>query len=395
MKTKAFPSDKVSVGCLKIGSRERHYINKVLDSSRLSYGPMCQEFERRVAEAHDVRHGIFCNSGTSALEAAVAVLKETDAWPDGSEIIVPSITFVATANVVLHNKLTPVFVDVDPKTYTLDPTKLEEAITPRTKAIIPVHVGGLPCDMWPIMNVAARNNLRVIEDSCETMFASYNGQSVGSFGDIACFSMYVAHLIVTGVGGMSVTNDDQLAIKLRSYINHGRDSVYISIDDDDESVERLTEIIPNRFKFLRLGQSSRATELEAAIGLGQLDNVHRILNRRVDYALRLTDALSHIAELQLPTIPTDRTHSFMFYPIVVKDGNKRELVNFLEFNGIETRDLLPLLNQPIYTRLYGDLLPKYPVAQWLDQGAFYIGCHQELTHSELDHTVKKFYEFFK
>ena len=383
---------RVSVGDLRIGAKERSYVNEVLDSSRLSYGPFSQRFESLFASLHDCKYAIFCNSGTSALHIALAALKERHGWQDGDEVIVPAVTFIATSNIVLHNHMKPVFVDVHPKTYNIDPAQIEERITPRTRAIIPVHLMGLPADMAPILEIAHRHDLRVIEDSCETMFADYRGRKVGSWSDIGCFSTYIAHYIVTGVGGLATTNDAELAVHLKSLMNHGRDSIYLTIDDDANCApEKLFEIAARRFRFVSLGHSFRCTELEAAIGLAQLEDKDAIVARRKAVAAAYIKKLAPLsAWLQLPTVPNDRDHVFMLFPLVVRDGNKRPLINFLEMNGIETRDLLPLLNQPVYHKLFGDLEPQFPVAQWLNRGGFYIGCHQYIDEAAIQYVTDKF-----
>lgn len=386
----------VTVGELRLGSKEREYLAAVIDSNRLSYGPWTQKFEADFATMHDSRYAIFCNSGTSALHIAVAALKELYGWEDGDEVIVPSITFVATVNVVLHNRLTPVFVDVDSKTYNLDPDLLEAKITPRTRAILPVHLLGLPADMGPIAECARRHNLRIIEDSCETMFARYRGRSVGAWGDIGCFSTYIAHYIVTGVGGFATTSDPDLAVMLKSLMNHGRDSIYLSIDDDDtNNPEKLFEIVARRFRFVHLGHSFRCTEMEAAIGLAQLESKDAIVAQRKSIARQYIERLSPLQDvLQLPTVPHDRDHVFMLFPIVLRQGDKRDLVNHLESNGIETRDLLPLLNQPVYQKMFGNLEPSYPVAEWLNRCGFYIGCHQYLTEESVEHVGQTIRRYF-
>lgn len=391
------PPFRVSVGDLRIGPKERSYVNEVLDSSRLSYGPFSQRFESLFASLHDCKYAVFCNSGTSALHIALAALKERHGWQDGDEVIVPAVTFIATSNIVLHNHMTPVFVDVHPQTYNLDPELIEARITPRTRAIIPVHLMGLPADMAPILEIAHRHDLRVIEDSCETMFADYRGRKVGSWSDIGCFSTYIAHYIVTGVGGLATTNDDGLAVTLKSLMNHGRDSIYLTIDDDANCTqEKLFEIAARRFRFVSLGHSFRCTELEAAIGLAQLENKDDIVARRKGVAAAYSQKLARLSQwLQLPTVPSDRDHVFMLYPLVVRDGNKRPLINYLEMNGIETRDLLPLLNQPVYRKLFGDLEPQYPVAQWLNRGGFYIGCHQYIDEAAIQYVTDKFCEYFE
>jgi dTDP-4-amino-4,6-dideoxygalactose transaminase len=229
------------------------------------------------------------------------------------------------------------------------------------------------------------------------MFATYKGKTVGSFGEVGCFSTYIAHYIVSGVGGFSTTNDPEVAVFLKSLVNHGRDSIYLNIDDDSNvKRERLFEIVSKRFNFVHLGYSFRATEMEAAIGLAQLENREEIIQKRKANAAFLIQNLKDLEEyIQLPYIPEDRDHMFMLFPIVLRRGNKRDLVNFLEENGIETRDLLPLINQPFYRHLFKDAARDYPVATWLNDGGFYIGCHQHLKKEELEYIVQKFHEFFK
>ncbi len=387
---------RVGVGDLRIGPRARRYLAQVIRSSRLSYGPFSERFEGEFARLHGSKYGIFCNSGTSALHVSLQALKERHGWKDGDEVIVPSVTFVATANVVLHNNLTPVFADVDPRTYNMDPAELERRITPRTRAVIPVHLLGLPADMAEIMALAARHKLRVIEDSCETVFARYRGQVVGSFGDLSCFSTYVAHYIVTGVGGLALTSDDDLAVRVKSLMNHGRDSIYLHIDDARGSRGRkLFDLVDRRFKFVSLGHSFRATEFEAALGLAQLEEHEGIVKKRQRVAGLLTKGLKPFEDrLQLPYVPPDREHTFMLYPIVLRRGGKTGLVRHLESRGVETRDLLPLINQPVYRRLYGDLEPQYPVARRLNQAGFYVGCHQYMADADVAYLCEQVRRFY-
>jgi dTDP-4-amino-4,6-dideoxygalactose transaminase len=388
---------EIGVGGFAVSPRARRYVKQVLDANRLSYGPFHRRFEAKFAAAHDSRHSIFCNSGTSALHIAVQALKEKHGWADGDEVLVPAVTFIATSNVALHNRLTPVFVDVDPLTYNVDPALIEAKITPRTRAILPVHLLGLPADMDPILSIAKKNNLSVIEDSAETMFARYKGRKVGSFGDIGCFSTYVAHYIVTGVGGLATTSDPDLYVRLRSLMNHGRDSIYLSIDDDDSSRgAKLHEIVAKRFQFVSVGHSFRATELEAALGLAQLEEKNGIVKARTAMAKRLSAGLKEFEDrLQLPTCPPDRDHTFMLYGLVLRGEEKTELVNFLEDRGVETRDMMPLLNQPIYKKLFGDLEPQYPVARAINRSGFYIGCHQYLKPADADYVIEQFRAFFR
>ena len=212
------------------------------------------------------------------------------------------------------------------------------------------------------------------------------------------FSTYIAHYIVTGVGGLNTTSDKDLAIRLRSLMNHGRDSLYLNIDDDNtDDKQKLREIISKRFKFVTLGHSFRATEMEAALGLSQLNRKDEIIARRKIIAVKYLKGLSDLNEyLQFQKTPEGVENVYMLFGIVYKTGDKAELVNFLEDNNIETRDLLPLTNQPIYKKLFGaDLEDRYPVAKMLNNQGFYIGCHQYITDSDVDYIISKFHEFFK
>lgn len=388
---------EIGVGGFAVSPLARRYVNEVLDSNRLSYGPFHRRFETAFAAEHDSKHSVFCNSGTSALQIALQALKEKHGWKDGDEVIVPSVTFIATSNIVLHNRMVPVFADVDPLTYTLDPKKFEAAVTPKTRAVIPVHLLGLPADMDPINAVAKKKGLAVIEDSAETMFARYKGRKVGSLGDIGCFSTYIAHYIVTGAGGLATTNDPDLAIRLRSLMNHGRDSIYLSIDDDKGATgAKLHEIVAKRFQFVSVGHSYRATELEAALGLAQLEEKDGIYAARTGMAARLTAGLKEFEDkLQLPYGREGSDHSYMLYGLVLKGQDKTALVNFLEDKGVETRDMLPLLNQPVYKKIFGDIEAKFPVAQSLNRSAFYIGCHQYMTPDDADYVIAQFRAFFR
>ena len=387
----------IGVGTLNISPRARALVNEVLDSNRLSYGPMTRRFEAGFARAHGCRFGVMSNSGTSALLVALAALKELHGWADGDEVILPAVTFAGTANIVFHARMRPVLVDVDPLHYELDPEKIEAAVTSRTRALIPVHVFGQPCDMDPVLELARRYGLRVIEDSAETMFARYKGRSVGSLGEIGCFSTYAAHLLTTGVGGLNTTGNPEYAEKLRSLINHGRDSTYLNIDDDDrKSPEELRRIVARRFSFVSLGYSFRLTEMEAALGLAQLEVGTEMIARRRTNAAWLTRKLSvHETSLQLPRIRPGCEHSFMMYPIVLRDRKKDALVNILEQNRVETREMLPLTNQPLYQRLLGIGEADYPVAGWINTSGFYIGCHQDLSSADLNRIVELFDRFFK
>lgn len=390
---------QIGVGGFRISERAKELVRQVLDSNRITAGPMMERFEAEIAALHGCKFGLMCNSGTGALQIALAALKEVHGWQDGDEVLVPALTFVATSNVVIYNNLKPVFVDVDPQYYSIDPSKIEAQITPRTRAIMPVHIAGQPCDMSPILEIAQKYNLRMVEDSAETMFVGDKGRPVGSFGDIGCFSTYAAHMITTGVGGLCTTNDAELIVLLKSIMNHGRDSIYIRMDDDkDATGAELFQIANRRFSFIRLGQSFRATEMEAALGIAQLEEREESFARRQRNVALLNEGLAELNEhLQLPHPRPQSEHSYMFYPLTILNPKiqRDDLIQYLENNGIETRYLLPLINQPIYREIFGNLDEQFPVSARLNNMAFYIGCHPDLTDSDMDYVVGHFRRFFR
>lgn len=379
---------KITLGTLDISLTGKKYVNDALDSNRLSAGKYTQRFETEFSRLHGCQHGVFMNSGTSALQVALATLKEVHGYEDGDEVLVPATTFIATSNIVIQNGLKPVFVDVNDKTFNIDVTKIIDKITGRTRCIIPVHLFGLPTDMLSIRNMAEHFRFQIIEDSCETMFAGIRGDPCGSFGDIGTFSTYVAHLIVGGVGGLITTNDDRYARISRSLMAHGRDSIYTNIDQDDEDNDDLRkEMIERRYKFDRVGYSYRATELEAALALAEFERWRQNIQTRRDNAAYLTDLLSDLQDkIQLPYTPDGYTHSFMMYAMVLDRGIDREkFLMHLEKSGIETRYLLPLLGQPIYKKLFPDLEYQYPVSRRLAKQGFFIGMHQGLTKEDIEY----------
>ncbi len=387
---------RITLGHVDISETGKKYVNDALANNRLSYGPYTQRLETGFAQTHQSEHAIFCNSGTSALQIALAALKEVHGYQDGDEVLVPATTFIATSNIVIQNGLKPIFVDVDPLTFNIDPNKIEEKITSRTRCIIPVHLFGHPADMVRIMRIAERRRLQVIEDSCETMFAGIHGRTVGSFGDLACFSTYVNHFITGGVGGIVTTSDEKLSSLCRSLMAHGRDSIYTNIDQDDtEDTELLKAMIEHRYSFERVGYSYRATEMEAALALSEFEEwVSNILIRRQN-AASLTSLLSKRNELQLPKIIPGFSHSFMMFAMVLDSVfNRDDLLMYLEKNGIETRYLFPLLGQPVYKRLFPGEAEKYPVAQKLAKQGFFIGMHHGLKEEDIRYIAETINAFF-
>jgi len=392
----------IPLGTIYISPTTKKNISAVLRSKRLSYGPFCQEFEQRFAELHDSTEGIFCNSGTSALHTILTALKIQQGWSDGDEVIIPIVTFVATVNAVIHAGLTPVFVDVDSKTYNLDPAQLASAVTKKTRAIMPVHVFGLPAAMDDITDFARSHSLVVVEDACEAIAARYKGRSVGSWGEATAFSTHSAHIITTGVGGMITTSNPELAELMRSLINHGRSSGYISIDDDDTNDSaKLRGIIAERFRFEEVGFSYRISEMEAAVGCSQLDDIETILQARQANTQALLQGLRPLQTwLQLPKLDNNDTVTLLGFPLVLtkralaKDPQAaQKLVWYLEERGIETRPLLPIIGQPAYDHLHIKE-EQFPVGAHITRAGMYFGCHQDLSAQDISYCVDTITSFF-
>lgn len=378
----------ISVGTFSASPRMRDLVNSVLDSGRISYGPLSLVFEQRFAALHGCEYAILSNSGTSALQVALQAMKEIHHWRDGDRVIVPATTFVATANIVLHNRMVPVFVDVDPLTCNINPDLIDAALTPDTRCIIPVNLFGQCADLGEVQAIALARHAKVLIDSCETMFVKHAGQPIGDWGDISAFSTYVAHLLVTGVGGLSVTNNPDYAARMRSLVNHG-----LALDALNPGENFSPRAAPGRrFKFDSTGHSFRVTELEAALGLAQLDDVPQMLALRRRNARHLMAGLTNLNDnydvpFQLPFVPDGNECAWMMFPIILRRGGKEELMAHLLAHGIECRDMLPLLNQPAFKYVpQGD----YPVSMNIIRNGLYVGCHQGLTPEDVGYMVDVF-----
>ena len=387
----------IGTGTFTATPRMHELVTTVLDSGRISYGKYSQQFEREFASRHDSKYAILSNSGTSSLHVALQTLKHIHKWSDGAGVIVPSITFIATVNVILHNNLRPVFVDVKMEDYGIDPWLIHQAIEKEGDivCVIPVHMFGQPCDMSWVKTVTKDHDIKVIEDSCETMFAKYFNQSVGSMGDIGCFSTYNAHIITTGVGGIATTNDERYAAMMRSLVNHGLSLNQLNVDENYSP----HPMIGRSFKFAFPGHSYRITELEAVLGLAQLEDKLHILSARQRNARHLTAGLQRINEhnfagLTLPIPMPNRNHVYMMYPILtVKYDEKEPLLRYLNEHSIETRDMMPITNQPIFENMIDPI--QFPIADKINRSGFYIGCHQDLEPDDIEYVLEAFRNFFR
>lgn len=297
-------------------------------TNALGAGPEVLKFEQNFADFVGSNHAVAVNTGTAALHAALMAvgIKRDD------EVILPSFTFVATAESVVLAGGKPVFVDIDPQTYTLSIPAVKGAITKKTKAILPVDLYGFSADMKPLREIAMEHDLSLVEDAAQAHGATYNNSSVGAFSNVACWSLYASKNMMTGEGGVITTDDDQIDETLRMIRTHGEKAKYAS---------------------LILGSNYRMSELQAAIGNVQLQKVSSFISKRRQNAIKLTKILKPSEKLVLPYETTDRLHSWYLYTVRIKDfseGQRNNLIEELKKNGIgaEAYYVNPVHLMPFY-----------------------------------------------
>lgn len=322
-----------------IGEKEAKAVYNVVKSTWLVQGKKVAEFEREFANYVGAKEAVAVFNGTVALHLAmiIADVKLHD------EVIVPSFTFVSTANAVLYQSAIPIFVEIEANSFNISPENVKKKITEKTKAIVPVHYGGQVADMDSIMKIARENDLIVIEDAAEAHGARYKNKHAGTFGDMAIFSFTPTKNMTTGEGGMITTNNEGYAEKLRLLRNHGMDAPYHHI---------------------LLGYNYRMTEMQAALGLCQLKRLETIIERKNEIADMYNTSLGNITAIQIPYIsPFTTQHGYMLYTIKVPAGVRDILVEELNKKGIEVRSTYfpPVHLQPYYRTTFGfkeGLLPK-------------------------------------
>lgn len=395
---------RLTVGTVNIGPETKKLVMEILNSNRLSSGRYVGEFEDKLARYHGVKAAIAVDTGTAACTIALAVLHDVIAHRD-DEVIVPALTFIATANAVLHAGFRPVFVDIIRDSYNINPDKIEEAITPRTRAIMPVHLFGRPAEMKTILDIARKHHLYVVEDAAEAHGALYHGQKVGTFGSLAAFSFYVAHIITTGEGGAIITDNEEFAGFVRSLRAHGRacncKRCVLNISSSRCPLRfQFGENVDARFFFERIGYSSKMNEIEAAIGLEQVDKLDEIIAKRRHNLHFLNKHLQEVNEyFQLFMEKEGEVISPLAYPILIRSGApflRKDIINFLEGKGIETRPMFSSIptQQPAY-RYLGLRLGRFHVAEYIGEHGFYIGLHQDLKEEDLAFAVEAIKSFIK
>jgi len=370
----------INFGELVIGDIAKKYLQRVLDKNWASEGDNVKEFEDKFAAQFGYKHAIATSSGTDADICSCASLYNFGG-KRGDEIIAPALSFVATANSILAAGFVPKFVDIKVETLNIDPSKIEGAITPKTRAIMVVHTMGKPCEMDSILEIAKAYNLKVIEDACEAHGATYKDRIVGTIGDMGTFSFYAAHLIVSGEGGMVVTNNDEVANVIRSVKSHGRppDSIY--------------------FDFQRIGFNSKMNDLEAAVGLEGLEHFDETFNKRKNNIYKLLELTVELSDcfyfLKEENFEKVSPHAF---PLVLKDGkhDRDRLYNYLESKGVQCKTLFGSL--PTQHKAFEFLSYQYgqfPAAEYVGENGLHFGIHQYLNDDDLLYIKDTLRDYFK
>jgi perosamine synthetase len=348
-----------------LGEKELLYVTEcILTGWVSSAGKFVTRFEQMFAEFCGCHYAVATSNGTTALHLA---LLSIGIGPD-DEVIVPTLTFIATANAVTYTGAKPVFVDSDISTWNIDPEKIEESITPRTKAIIPVHLYGHPADMERILNIASKHSLAVIEDAAEAHGATYKGRKVGGIGDLGVFSFYGNKIVTTGEGGMVVTNDAELAEKIKILRDHGMSK-------------------NRRYWHPVLGFNYRLTNIQAAIGVAQMENIENILAAKRRIADTYTKLLRDITGITLPPSAPWAENVFWLYTILIDDRvcnvDRNFIIENLSKNGVETRPIFP----PIHTQPIYNTGQSLPVSEMLFQKGLCLPSSVNLQDEEIIKTV--------
>ncbi|MFE5320256.1 DegT/DnrJ/EryC1/StrS family aminotransferase [Paenibacillus sp. NPDC056579] len=348
-----------------LNGNEKDYVLDCLDSTWISSnGSYIHKFEQGFAEFCQTKHAMACSNGTTALHLALLA----HGVEEGDEVIIPTFTFVATANAVTYCKATPVFVDSEPDTWNLCPQHIEAKITPRTKGIIAVHLYGHPADMDPIMDIARRHGLFVIEDAAEAVGAQYKNRMVGSLGHTAIFSLFGNKIITTGEGGMITTNDDSVANKIRLLKGQGMD--------------------PNRrYWYPVIGYNYRMTNIQAAIGCAQLEMAEWHIGQRIQSARHYIENLQDCTAITLPVEKIWAKNVYWMFSAVFHEFTEEqrdEVMHGLRRMGIETRPFFyPMHTLPPYKHLQA--ADEFPVANRICAQGINLPSYAGLTANDIEH----------
>ena len=354
-----------------LDGNEKEYVLEAIRTGWISSeGPFVKEFEHKFSERVNRKYGIAVSNGTAALDIAVEALE----IGVGDEVILPTFTIISCIHQIVRSGATPILVDSDPMTWNIDIGQIEDKITKRTKAIMVVHIYGLPVDMDPILNLADKYGLKIIEDAAEQIGQTYKDKLCGSFGDISTFSFYPNKHITTGEGGMIVTNDEKLAERAKSLRN-------------------LCFKKQQRFVHDELGWNYRFTNLQAAVGLAQLESLDKHIDKKRNIGKLYTELLSEMDQVQLPLSKTDYAENiYWIYGVVLNDDvsfNAKEAMEKLSNLGVGTRPFFwPMHKQPVFLKMGLFNNVSCPIAENISLKGFYIPSGLAITDDQI-HLVSK------
>ncbi len=354
-----------------LAGNEIRYLNECIETGWISSeGPFIKKFEERFAERVGRKYGISVSNGSAALDVAVSVL----GIGKGDEVIMPTFTIISCAASVVRAGALPVLVDSDPETWNMEVGQIGSKITPKTKAIMVVHIYGLPVDMSPVLEIAEKHGLKIIEDAAEMHGQTYKGRQCGSFGELSTFSFYANKHITTGEGGMVVTDDELIAEKCRSLRN-------------------LCFVADKRFVHEELGWNFRMTSMQAALGLAQLEKLDELVKRKRRIGKIYTEQLRDVKGIQLPKPRTDYAENvYWVYGIILGeeiDFDAAEAMRRLSVRRIGTRPFFfPMHEQPVFRKMGLFEGSTFPVAERLARRGFYIPSGMALTDEQMDYVAE-------
>ena len=358
-----------------LNGNEKKYVIEALDTGWISSeGPFVKEFEKKFSLLVNRKHGIAVSSGSAALDVSLKALNLNM----GDEVIVPTFTIISCAAAIVRTGAKPVLVDSNPETWNMNVGQIEDKITERTKAIMPVHIYGLPVDMDPVLELADKYNLKIIEDAAEMLGQLYKSIRCGSFGDISVFSFYPNKHITTGEGGIIVTDN-------------------VSIADRCRSIRNLCFQKERRFVHNALGWNYRFTNIQAAIGLAQLEKLNEHIKRKREIGSIYNKLLSDINGIDLPLVETNYAENiYWVFGIVLGENYRRDardIINMLSENNIGTRPFFwPMHEQPVFRKMGLFTNERYPIAENLARRGFYIPSGLALTDNQIRIVSDKLHE---
>lgn len=357
------PPEVIPLARPVIGDRERELVDGVLRSRQLSLGPTVTEFERMWADRIGTKHAVACSSGTAGLHCCLHAL----GIGPGDEVITSSFSFVASANVIVYTGATPVFAEVDPLTFNMDPAAVEAAITPRTRAILVVDIFGYPADVPALIAIAERHGLAIVEDACQSIDGDFNGKKLGTYGHPSVYGFYANKQLTTAEGGVILTDDDALYLLLKSLTNQGRS------DDGAWLVHS------------RLGFNYRLSDVHAAIGIAQIERLDWMQDARARIAARYQARMASVDGVTPMYEGPQRRSWFVYAPRLDADLARDAIIGRLEAEGVSAKPYLPCIHlQPYYRTDHGHAPGELPVTEEISASTIALPFFCEMTDEQVD-----------